>query len=45
MRRAHLRVLPAFAHWFGIRPWEFELLTFDEIEEFMKKIPKRGPDG
>lgn len=40
MRRRHLFELPALAHWFGIRPWEFPLLTPDEREAFIAWVPK-----
>lgn len=35
MRRALRQHLPAFAHLFGIRPWEIEDLTPLEIETFI----------
>jgi hypothetical protein len=31
-------VLPGFAYHFGIRPWEVELLTFDEIDELIRQL-------
>lgn len=43
MRRRYLKVQPALAHWFGIRAWELELLTQDEVDEYVAQIPKPPP--
>ena len=42
MRRARLRSLPALSHWFHVMPWDLERMTFDEIDEYVKQLPKKG---
>ncbi|HET7486834.1 MAG TPA: hypothetical protein VFJ85_02830 [Acidimicrobiales bacterium] len=38
MRRALLRSLPALTHFYGLRPWEVEMLTFDELREYQRQM-------
>lgn len=35
MRRALVREWPAFCRFYGIRPWEIDQLTTDELHEFV----------
>lgn len=30
--------MPAFSHYFGLRPWDIERLTFDEIDEYQRAL-------
>lgn len=32
--------MPAFAAHYGLKPWEIEQLTFAEIDEFRRQLPK-----
>lgn len=45
MRRQLRPALPGLAHWFGIRPWEVDDLTFDELDVFVKALEKLPPVG
>lgn len=40
MRRQLRDALPVLSHWFGIRPWEIDLLTFGEIEVYIRALEK-----
>lgn len=35
MRRALVTELPAFCRFYGVRPWELERFTTDELHEFV----------
>jgi len=45
VRRQLRAALPGLAHWFGIRPWEVEDLTFGEIDMFVQALGKLPPVG
>lgn len=45
MRRQLRAALPGLAHWFGIRPWEVEDLTYGEIDVLMRALEKLPPVG
>ncbi len=45
MRRRLRAALPGLAHWFGIRPWEVEDLTFGEIDVLVQALGKLPPVG
>ena len=45
MRRQLRAILPELAHWFGLKPWEVEDLTYGEIEQFNKRLSKLPPIG
>jgi hypothetical protein len=48
VREQLLKSLPALAHHYHIRPWEVELLTFNEINEFLEQYDdyvKKLTDG
>lgn len=40
MRRRLLTSLPALAYHYGIKPWELGDFTVDELNEFLRQIPK-----
>lgn len=40
MRRALLKKLPALSFYYGLKPWELADLTFDEIREFQRQLPR-----
>lgn len=35
MRRALLRSWPALTRYYGLRPWDVDLLTIDELNEYL----------
>jgi hypothetical protein len=37
--------LPGLAHWFGIRPWDIDDLTFGELDMFVQALGKLPPVG
>ncbi len=37
--------MPGLAHWFGIRPWEIDDLTFGELDMFVQALGKLPPVG
>lgn|GEM_PF-5355437 len=37
MRRALLKRLPAMTRFFGVKPWEIELFTADELNEYLRQ--------
>jgi hypothetical protein len=45
MRRQLREGLPAFAAFYGLKPWEIAggppVLTFGEIDEFARQLPKK----
>lgn len=45
MRRQLREALPGLAHWFGIRPWEVEELSYGELDVFVKALGKLPPVG
>lgn len=45
MRRQLRAALPGLAHWFGIKPWELQDLTYGEIEVFTTALRKCPPIG
>lgn len=45
MRRELRQALPGLAHYFGIRPWEVEDLTYGEITEFLRLMKQLPPIG
>lgn len=45
MRRQLRQALPGLAHYFGIRPWEVEDLTYGEITEFLRLMKQLPPIG
>ena len=45
MRRELLAVLPQLAHRYGIRPWEVERLTYDELQAFLDALKACPPVG
>lgn len=38
MRADLLRQLPALTHFYGLRPWEVEQLTFEELAEYQRQL-------
>lgn len=30
--------LPALTHFYGLRPWEIERLTFEEVDEYLRQL-------
>lgn len=40
MRRAHLAVVPAFLHVYGLRPWEVQWLSPLELGELIEQLPR-----
>lgn len=36
---------PELAHWFGIRPWEIDDLTYGELDEFTRRLRSLPPVG
>ena len=45
MRRQLRAALPGLAHWFGIRPWDIDDLTFGELDMFVQALGKLPPVG
>jgi hypothetical protein len=45
MRRALRSSLPALALHFGLHPWDVDLLTFGEIETFMRALETLAKEG
>jgi len=45
VRRQLRAALPGLAHWFGIRPWEIDDLTFGELDMFVQALGKLPPVG
>jgi len=37
VRRALLKRLPAMTRFFGVKPWEIELFTADELNEYLRQ--------
>lgn len=40
MRRQLLKELPSLTYHYGLKPWEVERLTFREIAEYRRQMPK-----
>lgn len=38
MRRDLLKQLPALTHFYGLRPWEVEELTYAEVDEYLGQL-------
>jgi hypothetical protein len=38
VRRALLRSMPAITRFYGIRPWEIEQFTMDELNEYLRSM-------
>lgn len=38
MRRDLRKQLPAFTHFYGLRPWEVEHLTYGELDEYLRQL-------
>ena len=38
MRRVLLKRLPALTVFYGLRPWEVEMLTLDELDEYLAAL-------
>lgn len=38
MRRALLRQMPALTRFYGLKPWELERFTFDELNEYTRQL-------
>lgn len=38
MRRALRKRLPALTHFYGLRPWEVERLSFGELAEYLDQL-------
>lgn len=45
MRRQLRRVVPELAHYFGVRPWEIDELTYGEIDELLRRLRTLPPIG
>lgn len=40
MRRRLLKAWPALSYHFGLRPWDVDRLSMDELNEYLVQIPK-----
>lgn len=38
MRRALLRQMPAITRFYGVKPWELDQFTFDELNEYIRQM-------
>jgi len=45
MRRALGNRLPALSHFYGIKPWEVDDLTYSEVRIFLDAIARHSKDG
>lgn len=45
MRAGLLAAQPGLAHYFGIRPWEIERLSFVELAEFLTALGQFNSGG
>lgn len=42
-RRALLKRLPALTAVYGLRPWELEKMTLDELRTYLRALPSNDP--